>query len=271
MAHIRMDHNPVTIGMNLPVDIIVPDPGKMDGIPVAERKVLYLLHGLTGDASTWQRYSSIENYASTHGLVVVMPSAGRSFYTDLPSGQKYFSYLTEELPLYLEDVFNLKPERENTFIAGNSMGGYGAVKAALLRPDLYSAAASFSGILSLEFVNHFPDDPRIHEFSLIFGDMKKLAGSQYDPAVWLQAAASLADRDGQDAVPKLFISCGRQEDVYPLSGMFFTACNSLGLQAIYHEEDAEHDWYFWDRQIRWFLEEVLGEGHQHHSEPGSET
>ena len=135
MALLRIDHVPETVKVNLPLNIILPDPGKMGAIPVAKRKVLYLLHGLSDDASAWQRYSSIESVAAAYGLVVVMPSVGRSFYTDQPNGQKYFTYLTEELPRYLADIFGLAPRREDTFIAGNSMGGYGAFKAALLHPS----------------------------------------------------------------------------------------------------------------------------------------
>ena len=111
MALLRIDHVPETIKVNLPLYIILPSPGEMRGIPVARRKVLYLLHGLSDDGSAWQRYTCIEAVAALYGLVVIMPSAGRSFYTDQPNGQYYFSYLTEELPRYLKDVFGLAPRR----------------------------------------------------------------------------------------------------------------------------------------------------------------
>ena len=253
MALIRIDHVPETVKVNLPLNIILPDPGKMGDLPVAKRKVLYLLHGLSDDASAWQRYSSIETVAAGYGLVVVMPSVGRSFYIDQPNGQKYFSYLTEELPHYLVDVFGLAPRREDTLIAGVSMGGYGAFKAALLRPELYAAAASFSGVLSLAILQTMPDDPRRDEFAFLFGDLEKLAGSEHDPAVWLKRAAQ-----NPFLLPRLFIAVSRQEDIYPLSGMFHAACQSLGVQAEYHEEDGGHDWFFWDGQIRRFLAAVLG-------------
>jgi S-formylglutathione hydrolase FrmB len=253
MALIRIDHVPETVKVNLPLNIILPDPGKMGDLPVAKRKVLYLLHGLSDDASAWQRYSSIETVAAGYGLVVVMPSVGRSFYIDQPNGQKYFSYLTEELPHYLVDVFGLAPRREDTLIAGVSMGGYGAFKAALLRPELYAAAASFSGVLSLAILQTMPDDPRRDEFAFLFGDLEKLAGSEHDPAVWLKRAAQ-----NPSLLPRLFIAVSRQEDIYPLSGMFHAACQSLGLPAEYHEEDGGHDWFFWDGQIRRFLAAVLG-------------
>jgi len=254
MALIRIDHVPETVGVNLPLYIILPDPGKMGGIPVAQHKVLYLLHGLSDDGSAWQRYTSIETLANAYGLVVVMPSAGRSFYIDQPNGQKFFTYLTNELPHYLGDVFGLKPHRKDTFIAGNSMGGYGAIKAGLLHPELYAAAASFSGVLAIAVLQLLPEaDPRRAEFAQLFGELDKLVGSEHDPAVWLKQAAKQPSR-----VPRLFISVSRQEDIYPLSGMFHAACQSAGVASEYHEEDGAHDWFFWDVQIRLFLTSFLG-------------
>ena len=253
MALIRMDHVPETVQVNLPLYIILPDPGKMGKAPMRKRKVLYLLHGLTNDASAWQRYTSIETLAVKYGLVVVMPSVGRSFYADQPNGQRYFTYLTEELPHYLSDVFGLKPRREDTLIAGNSMGGYGAFKVAFAYPERFAAAASFSGVLSLEFLHLMPDDPRKAEFACMFGDLEKLSGSPHDPAVWFQKAA-------QDPthLPRLYMSCGRQEDLYPINLMAYAALQQLGIPVDYYEEDARHDWFFWDAQIRRFLAEVLG-------------
>ena len=254
MELVPIDHVPQTVKGNLPLNVILPDPGKMAGLTVARRKVLYLLHGLSDDASAWQRFTTIETLAAAYGLVVVMPSAGRSFYIDQPNGQKYFTYLTEELPRYLADVFGLAPPRRDTFIAGNSMGGYGALKAALLHPELYAAAASLSGVLAIAVLQLLPNsDPRREEFAYLLGDLEKLVGGEHDPAVWLKRAAKNAS-----ALPRLYIAVSRQEDIYPLSGMFHSACQSLGVQSEYNEEDGNHDWAFWDGQIRRFLAAVLG-------------
>ena len=253
MALIRLDHVPETVKVNLPLNIILPDPGKLGDLPLRERKVLYLLHGLSDDASAWQRYTSIETLAAAYGLVVVMPSAGRSFYSDQPNGQRYFSYLTEELPQYLEDLFGLAPVRANTLIAGNSMGGYGAFKAAFARPERYAAAASLSGVLSLVFLRLFPNDPRRDEFATLFGDLEKLAGSPHDPEAWFRQAAQDPSR-----LPRLFMSCGRQEDLYPIYRLAQASLQNLGIPVEYYEEDARHDWFFWDSQIRRFLASVLG-------------
>lgn len=253
MALIRLDHVPETVQLNLPLYIILPDPGKMGSLPLRQRKVLYLLHGLSDDASAWQRYTSIEMVAKAYGLVVVMPSVGRSFYADQPNGQRYFTYLTEELPRYLADVFGLEPGREDTLIAGNSMGGYGAFKAAFAYPERFAAAASFSGVLSLEFIRLMAGDPRRDEFAYLFGDLEKLFGSEHDPAVWYAQAAHDPSR-----LPRLYMSCGRQEDLYPINQMVYAALQKLGILVEYYEEDARHDWSFWDAQIRHFLASVLG-------------
>jgi len=254
MALVHINHTPESIKVNLPLYLILPDPDESGSIDLAKRKVLYLLHGLSEDGSAWQRYTSIEAIAASYGLVVVMPSAGRSFYIDQPNGQEYFTYLTEELPHYLSEVFGLAPRREYTFIAGSSMGGYGAFKAALLSPERYAAAASFSGVLSIAVLQLLPqDDPRRDEFAMLFGDLEKLVGGEHDPAVWLENAAKNSSQ-----IPYLFISVSRQEDIYPLSGMFHEACQSLGVLSEYYEQDGSHDWLFWDGQIRRFLSVVLG-------------
>lgn len=252
MALIRFDHLPETIKVNTPLNIILPDPGDIKKSPMRKRKVLYLLHGLSDDASAWGRFSSIETIARDYGLVVVMPSVGRSFYTDQPNGQLYFTYLTQELPQYLSAVFNLTPERNDTLIAGISMGGYGAFKAALLFPHKFFAAASFSGALSLEILRAIPNDPRQAEFETIFGDLEKLQGSKHDPLMWLKKASQAPSE-----LPRLFVACGREDNLYPLNVMFNEACKGLGIPLDYHEEDGKHDWYFWNNQIQRFIKLAL--------------
>ena len=254
MALLRIEHTPETIKVCTPLYLILPEPGKMSGTPLRDRTVLYLLHGLSDDASAWVRYSSIETIANQYGLVVVMPSVGRSFYADQPNGQAYFTYLVEELPQYLADVFALRPPRERTLIAGLSMGGYGAFKAAFRFPQRFRAAASFSGALSLAILTAIPDDPRQDEFRHIFGDLAQLPGTEHDPLVWLADAAV-----DPMALPDLTVACGRQDDLYPVNQLFAAACRSHHIPLDYIEEDGRHDWYFWDRHIKRFLHKVLGD------------
>ncbi len=252
MALIQINHDSDKVGVNLPLNVILPDDLTRGGKPLEERKVLYLLHGLSDDASAWQRYTNIEILARAHGLVVVMPTAGRSFYADMANGQAYFSYITEELPAWLAATFRIGSAREQTFIAGLSMGGYGAFKAAFLRPDLYAAACSLSGVLALNIFFAPPDkveNPALmHEFDMIFGGLEGLSGSMHDPMRWLKdAAASSAP------LPKLFAACGLEDDLLPLNRLFAHAAAQVGVPLHYQEESGGHEWIYWQRQIEKFI------------------
>ena len=119
--------------------------------------VLYLLHGRTDDHSAWVRNTSIERYAVAAGVAVVMPAVQRSFYTDEVHGDRYWTFLSEELPALVGSMFRVSQRREDTFVAGLSMGGYGAVKWALRDPDRFAAAATMSGALDIRALLRDPE------------------------------------------------------------------------------------------------------------------
>ena len=143
MAFLELSFHAATLGQHTGVNVILPD-----SVRAGERiPVLYLLHGLSDDHTMWCRRTSVERYAAPYKLAIVMPAGHRSFYTDMATGERFFSYLVEELPARMESFFPVSRERAGRFVAGLSMGGYGAFKAALNRPLLYAAAGSFSGAL----------------------------------------------------------------------------------------------------------------------------
>lgn len=106
---------------------------------------LYLLHGALDDHSCWLRHTAIERYAEAAGMAVIMPSGQNGFYTNAKYGLNYFDFITEELPRLVQNLFPVSRRREDTYIAGPSMGGYGATKCALRCPDRYQAFADLSG------------------------------------------------------------------------------------------------------------------------------
>ena len=108
------------------------------------RKVCYLLHGLQGRADNFINYTMLADWCRTYHVLFVLPDAQRSYYTDMHYGQKYFTYLTQDLPKIVRDVFRVSAAPEDSYIMGTSMGGYGALKAALTYPENYAACAAFS-------------------------------------------------------------------------------------------------------------------------------
>ena len=104
-------------------------------------QTLYLLHGSYGDCTDWTRFTNILRYAQERCLAVVMPSAENSCYINMAQGEPYLDYISLELPDFLSTLFPLSGKREDTFIAGLSMGGYGAFPVSythLTLPTIYS-------------------------------------------------------------------------------------------------------------------------------------
>jgi len=140
------------LGVSTAATVLLPESARgqigMGGADVeGPPPVLYLLHGLSDDETIWTRRTSIERYVAERGLAVVMPRGGRSMYADEVHGGGYWTFLTQELPRAVQQFFRVSDRREDTFVAGLSMGGYGAFKWALREPWRFAAAASLSGAL----------------------------------------------------------------------------------------------------------------------------
>ena len=204
--------------------------------------VLYLLHGMSDDATTWVRRTSIERYVAPLGLAVVMPQVHRSYYADEVYGGRFWTFLTEELPSLVHDFFRVSERREDTFVAGLSMGGYAALKWALREPHRFAAAASLSGALDVAgrtTHRERPEDPRMTQ--RIFGDAS-VAGSD-DDLLHLVATADPA------ALPALRAWCGREDGLLADNRTFAAACTAAGLPVDLVEGAGDHDWAYWDARI----------------------
>ena len=72
---------------------------------VSPAPVLYLLHGLTDSADSWLHRTSLERYADSHNIAIVLPNAARSFYCDMVYGDAYYTHISQEVPAFCEAVF----------------------------------------------------------------------------------------------------------------------------------------------------------------------
>jgi S-formylglutathione hydrolase FrmB len=211
-------------------------------------RTLYLLHGHTDDHTAWQRWTSIERYVEGLNLAVVMPAVNLSFYTDMAHGSKYWQFISEEVPAVVRDMFSLSAAREDNFVAGLSMGGYGAFKLALTYPERYAAAASLSGALDIREVikgHGDPNDPDWQaEMRNIFGDLSKVPGSEHD---LFTLAQNLTRRSIK---PRLYQCCGTEDFLYTDNVRFRDAVRKLPLDLTYEEGPGEHVWSYWDTMIQ---------------------
>jgi S-formylglutathione hydrolase FrmB len=212
-------------------------------------RTLYLLHGHSDDHTAWQRWTSIERYVEGLNLVVVMPAVHVSFYNDMAYGGQYWQFISEEVPAVVRDMFSLSSAREDNFVAGLSMGGYGAFKLALTYPDRFAAAASLSGALDIQaVVSEKKDDPLnkawLVQMRNVFGDLEKVPGSKHDLFVLAKRAAKAPVK------PRLYQCCGTEDFLYADNVRFRDAIRQLPLDLTYEEGPGEHTWAYWDEMIQ---------------------
>ncbi len=254
MAVASIDFTSKELKMNTLVTVSFPDSVRIHGEALSKKKVLWLLHGLSDDGTAWLRYSNIDRYAMENDLVVVMPSVNRSMYCDHVLGQNYFTYIAEELPEYLSLVFGLSREREQNFIAGLSMGGFGAMRIALTYPERYAAVGSFSGILDLTPMALIWNTERQEEFPFLAQALDDPAASPFNPAALLPNAV-------RTPIP-IYAACGLQDDLLITNELFRQKAEALGVPLTYITEPGGHEWAFWDKQIHRFIQYILEKEHE---------
>jgi len=256
MAFMHIDYFSRTLMENTDLDVIIPsyDPSDLSAgrtehrLPEGGRfPVLYLLHGIYGDCTDWVRNTGIERYAQAANLAVVMPGARNSFYTDMAHGSRYYTYIAEEVPQFAEQILPVSGSRSSRYIAGLSMGGYGAFRIAFANPDRFSHAASLSGALAIEQLyqlalaqNAFPGDVRD-----VWADASAIHGTDSD----LLCSFRKRKEAGED-MPRLFQACGTEDPLFQMNAGMREALKAEGADLTWNEEHGAHEWDFWDRNIR---------------------
>ena len=213
MALININYESKTLGMPVMINAIIPQ-GR------GSYKTLYLLHGMGGDYTTWITKSRVADYVDNTDIAVIMISGDNKCYVDNVHGRKYFTFLTEELIETCTNWFGLSCDRKDRYIAGMSMGGYGAVHAALIKPDVYGKVFSYSGLLDLE---------------KRFDIMNCLKENNFKTNV--------------ENYPEFYIRCGLYDQILPMSRQWNKYASDAGLKVNYYETAGNHDFIFWDKCI----------------------
>ena len=246
---------PVTFQMYLPYDQDPNSPDANTEYSKRNTKTLFLLHGYTGDAGNWVP----EYLANRYNFAVVIPSGENSFWLDgISTGHKFCSFLGEELPAFIRKTFNLAQSRDDTYIMGLSMGGFGALHTALYYPDVFGKAAALSSALIVHEVAEMKegsgnDVANYEYYRECFGEPSKLLESDNNPETLVKKLKA----EGR-VLPQIFMSCGTEDFLLENNRQFHRFLEEEKIEHVYEEEPGNHDMDFWTRYVEKFVPLMFG-------------
>lgn len=220
--------------MKTRVNVILPEHITKNG------KVLLLLHGLGDDENAWLDQTRIVSYASQTNITIIMPRVDRSYYTSAIGGPKYFEYISQEILERFREWFNIAADRENTFIAGISMGGFGALKIGLSNPQMFKKIFAMSAMTDI-LKNWEDDSGRNDWFSSLFGKPGQVRESINDISYLVSKQ--------NDTSPAIWQLCGRKDPFYDINLILDKQIRRKGLQHEFVIVEGGHDWLVWDKGI----------------------
>jgi S-formylglutathione hydrolase FrmB len=232
-------------------------------LPGTKFQTLYLLHGGTGDDSDYVNFSNIVRYADEHKIAVIMPAGYNSGYVDepddvLPWPRRYWTFVFEELPKVCEAMFPISSKREDTFVAGLSMGAIGTTRWAIYGADRVAAALMMSGggmdpAAIMSAVDH--DNNGETDFTIDMEHLESLGIKLADEESDLFKTAKKNVEEGKP-LPKIFMTCGGDDFIRPFVYATRDVLTKYGYDVTYEEVPGyKHEWDFWDLSLRKALNE----------------
>lgn len=266
MAFIQMNLLSKCLMRTVPVNVILPaDKLVFPGMPEREDKpykTLYLLHGIFGNHMDWGTGTRIQRYAEENDLAVVMPAGENAFYVDRADANDFYGeFVGRELVELTRKMFPLSDKREDTFIGGLSMGGYGAMRNGLKYSDTFGYIVSLSGALLVEdFPKRTNESPLFMErrdyAESCFGDLDAMQESDMNPK-WM---VKKLKADGKE-IPKVFMACGDQDSLLETNKKMAAFLQEQGVDVTFEVGPGNHEWDFWDTYIKKAVYEWLPTEH----------
>ena len=212
-------------------------------------KTLYLLHGLYGSDDIFLANTSIQKFAEDNGIAVVIPCGENSFYVDnVAAHALYGEYVGQELLDITRNIFPLSDKREDTFIAGFSMGGYGAIRNGLKYSKNFSKIGMISAALITDDIVNYASDENVLRsrqfYESVFGDLNNLKGSDMDPKALIENCSD---------IPDIFMACGKNDFLYDKNTDFHDFLKTNNVNVDFVEAEGEHTWDFADKYVKEFI------------------
>lgn len=257
MAVIQVNFMAETLGRNVPLYVVLPtdkvyfedSKKREEGKPY---KTLYLLHGIIGNYTDWLFGTRIQRWAEEKNLAVVMPSGDNMFYIDQPwNCNMYGEFIGKELVSFTRKTFPLSHKREDTFIGGLSMGGFGAIRNGLKYHETFGSIVALSSAL---IVNEnllvktenprFPSESEEYKHACFGYDLELAIKSDINPVVLVENLIK-----EECMVPEIYMACGKDDELLLANSEFSEFLTKMGIKHTYEIGDGAHEWDFWDTYI----------------------
>lgn len=246
MALISLNYLSKCLERKVTVNMIVPIDNPKREMIQKPFKLLVLLHGYNGDHTDWLTNTDIVNYAEEKNIMVALPAGENKFYADNGiTGEMYGTFIGDELICMLRNMFFLSDRREDMYIAGLSMGGYGALINGLRFHETFGYIGALSPALFLEERNN---DRGKRFFETTFAG-QEVINTEKDYHYLIGKSIERGER-----IPQIFLACGKQDFWSNGCGKFSTQLDKLKIEHTYIEDEGDHDWSFWNTYIKKMLD-----------------
>jgi putative tributyrin esterase len=241
MSLIRLETGSSSLEFITTINIVLPsDLNKRD-----KMKFLLLLHGYYGGSNDWLTSGNISSYADKYNLMIIMPEANNSYYTNMAYGPNYYDYVSTEIFEIITKTFNVVLSKDNTYVAGLSMGGYGALKVAINNPDKFKGVASLSGVCDIKRMYQSRiDSPRDKMLKGTFGDFKDI---KVPDDLYLSVQENKLDN------LDIFLICGKSDFLYEDNKAFNKYLSDLKIKHTFIINEGDHNWDYWRENIKTVL------------------
>ncbi len=266
MANFRLYYYSEVLKMKAGVNVILPE--STWGTSLASRPrdyrypVLWLQSGGGFDYTDWQRYTSLELYASEVGIAVVCSGTYCSGYMDTVHGDfKYFSQLSIETPKVVRHLFPLSEKPEDNFLAGFSMGGYGSLKWLVRDPEQFAAIGLFSGLknmadLPIDDNAAMPaGNEEFYMFRSAFGRQSYIVNTENDICYMIDKQMAAGKK-----FPRAYMATGVEDAHYEDNRLFMDKYASQGLNIYRVIDHGYHNWEYCDKHVKKYLDWLAAEG-----------
>lgn len=223
-------------------------------------KTLYLLHGYSASSIDWLTGSCVQELAQKYNLAIVLPSGDNSFYLNgRGSGSSYETFVGKEIIEYTRKTFGLSEKKEDTFIGGLSMGGFGAIHTGLKFPETFGRMFGLSSALIVNNIKEMKPGSKdgiadYDYYEKTFGKLDELDRSENNP----EYVVKMRQANGEEIQP-IYMACGTEDFLLNENREFVSFLKKHNVDFVYKETAGAHDWKFWNEYIepaiQWLLEE----------------